>query len=468
VTDTAKRYELDQADVDRAWASYVAASAREGPERYQAKLEKILQLLACVGPAGPPAARRLVIDQPTVLRWLVRTANGTTVLHAAQRLALAGRFLKALTQAGLVDTDLMAEYRTGLGKPSWRRLAEALQSADPEKALTALRPALPPPGPLAVHIHPYIALHQSLGKQYARHWQVLRDLDQFLQAQAVPSPLEVTPALVERWMAPMTGSKAVRLYKARYAEAFFDHLCGLGLVTNNPVSPSVQSIGRQPSTSAKPFIFTQEQITAILAEAGRLPDTRRFRHRAPTCSTMLTLLYALGLRLGEVCRLRLRDLDFTRRALFIDQTKFHKSRYVPFGPKVEECLQRFLAKRRLVLLPLRDDDPLFVTCRRQRIPNNLLFLVFRDILRARNVLTPLGRTPRLHDLRHTFAAHRLLRWYRDGVDIQARLPLLSTFLGHVEMRSTEVYLTVTQELLQEANKRYHQHFGRLFDEDGDK
>ena len=75
------------------------------------------------------------------------------------------------------------------------------------------------------------------------------------------------------------------------------------------------------------------------------------------------------------------------------------------------------------------------------------------------------RGPRLHDLRHTFAVHRLLRWYRQGVDVQSRLPALATFMGHVRPESTQVYLTITAELLQEANARFHRHFGCLFDEE---
>jgi len=82
-------------------------------------------------------------------------------------------------------------------------------------------------------------------------------------------------------------------------------------------------------------------------------------------------------------------------------------------------------------------------------------------------INPTGRArPRLHDLRHTFAVHRLLRWYRDGVDVQSKLPLLSTFMGHVEVSSTQVYLTITSDLLAEASGRFHQHFGDLFGTEG--
>ena len=181
---------------------------------------------------------------------------------------------------------------------------------------------------------------------------------------------------------------------------------------------------------------------------------------------MLALLYALGLRHGEVRRLCIRDVDFTRGVLSIRQTKFHKSRYVPFGPKVGECLRRFLDARRTVLQPLQEDDPLFVTLWRPPVRPRFLRAAFHGILRNLGITAPEGRRrPRLHNLRHSFAVHRLLRWYREGVDVQARLPLLSAFLGHVEPQYTAVYLTATAELLREANDRFSRYASSLFNEE---
>jgi integrase len=146
---------------------------------------------------------------------------------------------------------------------------------------------------------------------------------------------------------------------------------------------------------------------------------------------MLTLLCALGLQYGEVRRLRLRDVDLARRTLFIDQTKFHKSRYVPFGPKVGRCLERFLALRRTTRAPAGEDDLLFLTPARVPLAHESLYKAFDEILRCLGITGVAGRrAPRVHDLRHTFAVHRLLRWYRDGVDVQSRLLLLSVFMGH--------------------------------------
>src|SRR5204863_9578797 len=101
---------------------------------------------------------------------------------------------------------------------------------------------------------------------------------------------------------------------------------------------------------------------------------------------------------------------------------------------------------------------------RKPVSHRALSKVFPKMLRQLGIKgIPGQRRPRIHDLRHTFAVHRLLRWYREGVDVQNRLPLLSTFMGHVNPRNTEVYLTITDDLLREANTRFHRYFGSIFD-----
>jgi integrase len=114
------------------------------------------------------------------------------------------------------------------------------------------------------------------------------------------------------------------------------------------------------------------------------------------------LLGTLGLRLGEVRRLRIRDVDLERQALFIDQTKFHKCRYVPFGPKVGQCLKCYLETRHQVLLPVQEDDPVFTTKWRKPVHPLTLMTVFRTILSTLGIEGIPGQNPpRLHDLRHS-------------------------------------------------------------------
>ncbi len=463
--DKTKCYVLAHVDVERIWNNHLAASAGERWHQRYIGRHVIQEFLDSVSTSDASGIQRLAIDQPTILKWMIHDVAGKSVSYAGERLGVIGRFLNVLAGAGLVGADLLAEYRTSRGRQSWQRLVRALQTDSPEAALADLRLVPQLPGPLAVHVRSYVDLQQALGKDYRCQEDAFQDFDRFLRDQAVPSAQAVTPDILERWLGTLTCCARSRIHKMRFVRRFFDYLQSLNLVTKNPVPVFLTSPHRLPRSSFKPFIFTREQLGAILAEAKKLPDNHMWSRRAETFSTMLTLLCALGLRHGEVLRLRLCDLQFDRQTLFIAQTKFHKSRYVPFGPKVGQCLERYLDVRRTLLLPVRDDDPLFVAKRRRPISNRTLLDIFREILCVLRIDGIPGQyAPRLHDLRHTCAVNRLLRWYRDGVDVQSRLPALSTFLGHVDPQSTEVYLTITADLLREANVRFHRHFGSHFDE----
>ena len=406
------------------------------------------------------------LDGPGLLQWIVRDVAGRTLLTARARLCVLNGYLRALTRAGLLNTNPLAEFRACHGNRSWGRLIPALQSADPQAALAALRFTPHPPGPLAAHVRSYVELHRALGKHFDFNARILEDFDDFLRADAVSAIQMVTQDHVGRWLDAMTCNASTRRVKARAVRRFFAHLHSCGVVPVNPILPPSFTEGRLPASSFRPFIFTPQQMTAVLDRARGLPKSCFCPLKPQTCYTMLVLLYALGLRHGEVRRLCIVDVDFTRAVLSIRQTKFHKSRYVPFGPKVGKCLQQFLDARRTVLQPLREDDPLFVTLWRAPVRQRFLSDAFHGILRDLDISAPQGRRrPRLHDLRHTFAVHRLSRWYREGVDVQARLPLLSTFLGHVEPQYTAVYLTATEELLRAASDRFHRHVGCLFNEE---
>jgi integrase len=458
VSGNEKRFEIDVADVKRTWIEHVASVAGEGSQvRHLADIT-IRRFISSFTVTGKP--QRLVIDSRGVLQWMIQDAQGKSIRYAAERLATVDQFLRALSQAGLLETSLLTEFRLGFGKPSWQRVVKALQSEESEKGLANLRTPAPPPGPLAVYVNSYIDLHQSLGKNYAEPRIALSDLDRFLQTQGVISPQAIQRTMIEHWVNTLTCTIRVRVHKARFVRRFFDYLRTLSIVVLNPVPRTLTSFHRLPRSSFKPFIFTQEQLAALLEKAKLLPETPQCR--APhTYFTMLALLCSLGLRHGEARHLRVRDLDLARQTLFINQTKFHKSRLIPFGAKVGQCLAHYFEIRRTRIQPVQEDDPLFTTWRRKPIATKTLLDVFRRILHTLGIEGIPGQNPpRLHDLRHTFAVHRLLRWYREGVDVQSRLPALATFMGHVQPQSTEIYLTITADLLHEANARFFHHFGR--------
>jgi integrase len=172
---------------------------------------------------------------------------------------------------------------------------------------------------------------------------------------------------------------------------------------------------------------------------------------------VFALLYGLGLRVGEAVRLRRHDIDFDRQLLFVRETKFDKSRFVPFGPRLGERLYQYLETRKRRLGLLQPDHAVFSFAkdRRQPIYTNTISWTFRKLVLDLDFKVPAGvAPPHLHCLRHSFAVGVLLRWYRAGIDPSDRLLHLSTFLGHVSPASTAVYLTITNELLWTAHERF--------------
>jgi integrase/recombinase XerD len=149
-------------------------------------------------------------------------------------------------------------------------------------------------------------------------------------------------------------------------------------------------------------------------------------------------------------------VDLGAGVITVRGTKFYKSRLVPLGPDVQAQLRSYLAMPGRVD---RNDQPLFQSRLHKAVPRQVVEAGFRRLCNLANVrreeVSPYQ--PRVHDLRHTFAVHRLTEWYRDGSDVQALLPALSIYLGHVELHSTQRYLTMTPELLGEANLRFERY-----------
>lgn len=250
-----------------------------------------------------------------------------------------------------------------------------------------------------------------------------------------------------------------------------------GNSTTYPLSPVVGAAiidyiknGRPPTKDRQIFL----RICAPLVSIGSAAVTCRAAHyirkagikvpragshtieRGNTYYVLFAVLYGLGLRVGEACRLRIEDVDLERRLLVIRETKFYKSRLVPFGPKLDVLLAEHLCRKQgRCPDALSPDQPLF--CLRGGRPVNpgTVSQTFHQLIPRLHLMIPPGTSsPRLHDLRHSFAVGALTRWYRLGLDPQTRLLALATFLGHVDINSTAIYLTTTQTLLDQANQRF--------------
>ena len=171
---------------------------------------------------------------------------------------------------------------------------------------------------------------------------------------------------------------------------------------------------------------------------------------------MLVLAYCAGLRLGELARLDLGDVDLQSGTITIRETKFFKSRILPLADSALSALREYLAARREAKAPQSPDSGLFWHDQgNARYTSHGIAWCLVDILRRAGIKPPKGKTgPRIHDLRHSMVVNRILEWYRAGINPQDKLPFLATYLGHRDIHSTLVYITVTQDLLQQANERF--------------
>jgi len=216
--------------------------------------------------------------------------------------------------------------------------------------------------------------------------------------------------------------------------------------------PSV-SLAPQTESHYVPYIFSIEQIQAMVEAAGR----HQGRNFWPGLLRLLILTtYCTGLRLGETVRLRCADVDLHTRVLHIRASK-GRTRLVPFGEDLAREFRQYWPQREELLRRKGHDraDALLIGRYGRAISLKAASEALRRILRHLGLKRSRGRIgPRPYDLRHAFAVHRLTAWYREGVDIHARLPWLSAYMGHVSVLGTETYLHATPELLQFASDRF--------------
>jgi integrase len=202
-----------------------------------------------------------------------------------------------------------------------------------------------------------------------------------------------------------------------------------------------------------PYIYNDEEIGRILRRTAQLPSPRGLRSH--TYTTLFGLLAATGMRVNEALHLDGPDVDLGQGILFIRRTKFGKSRCVPVHPSTVDALKQYV-ERRDRLFPAPHTPAFFVSERGTRITEWMARYIFARLsqqLGLRPVAKSHGRGPRLHDMRHRFAARTLIRWYRQGLDVERELPKLATYLGHVHINETYWYLEAVPELLQLATDR---------------
>jgi integrase/recombinase XerD len=311
--------------------------------------------------------------------------------------------------------------------------------------------------PIGPAITDYLSLKRALGRRFTNEAYVLHCLDQFLATAASTCPT-LTAESFAAWCLTLAHlSPTTRRARMRIVRNLCLHVrrgTPTCFVPDDATFPAIRPARR-------PHIFSEEQIARLLQVAAGLPARSTSPLRGPTCRLAIVLLYTCGLRRGELVRLLLSDYDPGERTLLIRASKFHKSRLVALSNDASRELDRYLvARRRLKHAP---EDPLLIRSGGGLRPRSGggFRQSMRSLFLAADVRTVDGALPRVHDLRHTHAVHALLRWYRAGVDVQARLPALATSMGHVSVVSTAYYVKLLEPVMQAASERFATHVGSI-------
>lgn len=307
---------------------------------------------------------------------------------------------------------------------------------------------------IAGDLNGFLQFKRSLGFRYARAEFTLREFDRFLVASAYKR-LPLDQAALE-WLSGKPGRKPVSVSAdAAVLRQLFAFLRrSPNRVVDEPYWPKL------PTESVfVPHFLSQQDVLKLVELCAGL---NRPLFRAALYKALLLILYCTGIRFGEALRLRIRDVNTRSAVLFVDVFK-GRARWVPFHRSLARELDRYLAAR--VKFALAGPDArFFVGVNKTTLPVNTASGTLRGLFQLAGLKPAKGRIgPRPYDLRHAFAVHRLNKWYQQGVDLHARLPWLSAYMGHVDIAGTETYLNATPELLGLAASRLR----RRYRESGD-
>lgn len=298
-------------------------------------------------------------------------------------------------------------------------------------------------GTLAQTAEEYLAMRRSLGYKLDQQGKLLLEFVGYLHDIGADT---ITTEAALAWATQPGGANPIwwqrRLSVAR---CFARHLKTLDPACQVPPT-DLLAVRYQQRT---PHLYSQTEIEALVHAAGLLAAPLQ----AATYQALIGLLAVSGLRVGEAVGLDRGEVDLNAELLSVVNGKFGKSRQVPLHPSTAAMLRGYSARRDR-LCPTPTTRAFFVSTTGTRLLVGGVDRVFTQLLALAGIPAPPGRRrPRVHDLRHSFAVATLLDWYREGVDVAARLPVLSTFLGHVAPASTWWYLHAAPELLALAAQR---------------
>lgn len=296
----------------------------------------------------------------------------------------------------------------------------------------------------------YVTHKQSMGMRFHTERRTLRS---FCRHCGDVYLTEVEPEQVRSFLA---GTGPVTRFWQRKHEAllgFYRFAIARGYVTHVPLPNTVP----KPAQAFVPYIYSHAELRRLLEAVTASCQHPRSLLDPLTCRTLLLLLYGAGLRISEALALTLADVDLDAGLLQVRDSKFYKTRTVPIGSDLLGVLAQYVTHRAAGLRA--PDAPFLVSRTGKPVARSTVENTFHRLRQRAGVLRHDGARyqPRLHDMRHTAAVHRLIAWYRAGADVQGLLPHLATYLGHLHIAATQRYLTLTPELLQEASTRFERY-----------
>ena len=305
----------------------------------------------------------------------------------------------------------------------------------------------------------YVDLKRALGRRFDLPARTLQSLDRFLHEHHGKYP-DLNSAAFEAWCHSYEHvSSGVRRVRMLEVAAF--------CLYRRRTEP--QCFVPDPSSfpayhqRLKPYIFSEVEVAKLLRAASGLPRCPASPLRPEVIRLAITLLFTTGIRRGELLGLTLGDYDRRESTLHIRETKFYKSRLLPINDSIAEEMDQYLRARARRKLPLSPDTALIWNAAWGGGAYSGVGLrhAFQPLLQTCGIVTAKGASPRIHDLRHSFAVNALVRWYRAGADVEAKLPLLATYLGHGSAVSTHYYLHFIEPIRTAASERFANRYGEL-------
>jgi integrase len=313
--------------------------------------------------------------------------------------------------------------------------------------------------PLGPLVEQYVTSRRALGRIYHYEQMTLVSLGRFLLKQGAA---DLDLIQFEAWSCSLSG---ICINHRRKRQMIVRKFCLYRQRTEPACFVPDASRFPHPVACRPPTIFGEAEVIRMLAAADRLCSTPQGPLRPAAVRLAIVLLYTAGLRIGELARLKLGDVDVSLGVLHIRESKFHRSRFVPLSADARHELQRYLRQR--LTLPVRNGpaSPLFCSSANGFRGYSIggMREAIQNVFLIADVRGSDGRCPRVHDLRHVFALQALLRWYRQGVDVQSQLPKLALYMGHVSIVSTSYYLKWIPALAEVASRQFEAHYGHLID-----